>query len=194
MVLLEFHLFEWIAFVSSLLYTILAAHRSIWCWGFGAIGSFFTLILCLQASLFSESILHVFYILAAVYGWYAWHSDSNHGDKSKVFTIQNMSGLLHFLIIAIGIILTLLLGRFWVQFGAALPYIDAFTTSFSFIATWLIAKRYLQNWLYWIIIDAVSVGVYYSRDMKLLSVLFFIYTFLAVYGYFKWKGMNDKSA
>lgn len=190
MILFGFHLFEWIAFLSSLLYTLLAAHRSIWCWIFGAIGATFTLVLCLKASLFSESILQIFYILAAIYGWWLWRGEGGQNSNSLSFRIQRMSLYLHTKVILVGIITAVFLGFFWNQFGAALPYVDAFTTAFSFIATWLIAKRYLENWLYWVIIDAVSIGIYFDRDMKLLSILFLIYTFLAIYGYFSWKRMK----
>lgn len=184
--LLGFHYLEWLAFVSSLLYTILAAKKSIYCWFFGFLGGAFTLVLCLRASLFSESILQVFYILMAIYGWWSWNRIAK-DDTSTLWKIKRMTTKQHIFVWLAGALLSLIMGYFWSHFGAALPYIDAITTGFSFLATWLIAQRYLENWIYWIAIDALSIFVYYQRDLILLSLLFAIYTLLAAYGYWIWR-------
>jgi len=185
-ILWGFHYLEWLAFVSSLLYTVLAAKKSIYCWFFGLLGAGFTLVLCLKASLFSESVLQVFYILMAIYGWWSWSQISRQDSPSK-WKILRMTPRHHLMVILSGTALALVMGYFWSHFGAALPYIDAFTTGFSFLATWLIARRYLENWLYWIAIDALSIFVYHQRDLVLLSLLFAIYTLLAAYGYWAWR-------
>ena len=93
---------------------------------------------------------------------------------------------------AIGVIGLLALGAFWKIWGAALPYLDPAITSFSILATWLIARKYLENWIYFIMIGAVSIFLFASRGMYLLAFLFVIYTFLATYGYFKWKKIWKK--
>ena len=70
---------------------------------------------------------------------------------------------------------------------AKMPIIDSFTTVFSVIATYMVTKKVLENWLYWIVIDIVSVYLYFSRDLQLTSLLFVIYTIVAIFGYFSWK-------
>jgi nicotinamide mononucleotide transporter len=68
-----------------------------------------------------------------------------------------------------------------------MPLLDSFTTVFSFIATWLVAKRVLENWIYWICIDALTVYLYFSRELNLYALLSLAYTFMAVYGYIQWR-------
>ncbi len=179
----EISLLEGFAFITSLLYTWLAAKENIWCWLFGGLGAGATLILCLQGLLYSEVILQIYYIVMAVYGWLRWSKS----DKDLKKPVLRMSYALHFKILILGGIGLFALGAFWKLWGAALPYLDATTTSFSILATWLIARKYLENWIYFIVIDAISIYLYSSRGLLLLSFLFVLYTFLAAYGYFQWK-------
>lgn len=184
MELAGFHWLEWLAFIASILYTLLAAKSNIWCWWFGFLGAAFTLILCIQVRLFSESLLQVFYMAMAIYGWYTWKSLDRRQLKLPILQMHITH---HLKVILAGVLLAIVMGYFFSHFGAALPYLDAFTTGFSFIATWLIAWRYLQNWLYWIAIDAVSIYIYVDRGLYLLAILFVVYTLLAIYGFYKWK-------
>jgi len=189
---LGFHLFEWIAFLSSGIYTFLAARGNIWCWLFGMVGALFTLILCFDVQLYSEVLLQVFYIGMSIYGWVSWRSAASRNRSGGSFTIQKMSSRLHWKVIVLGLIVALILGYIWSWLGGALPYIDALTTSFSIITTWLIAKRYLENWLYWIVIDLTGIYLYVARDLNLLGLLFVVYTLLAIYGYMKWRKLYER--
>ena len=83
--------------------------------------------------------------------------------------------------------MTILLGLFWRFFGAAMPFIDASTTAFSILATFMVAEKILSNWIYWIIIDTISIMVYWMRDIPLIALLFAIYVILATFGYLSWK-------
>lgn len=186
----QISLLEWFAFITSLLYTWLAAKENIWCWLFGGLGAAATLILCLQGLLYSEVILQAYYIAMAIYGWIHWSKS----DPNLKKPVLRMSNSLHIKILFLGGIGLFALGAFWKIWGAALPYLDAATTSFSILATWLIARKYLENWIYFILIDAVSIYLYASREMYLLAFLFIIYTFLATYGYFKWKHIWQKQS
>ena len=83
----------------------------------------------------------------------------------------------------------------WLPFGYvahrysthALPYLDGFITAFSLVATWMTAKKILQNWIFWIIVDALAMYLYASRAFYLIALLYAIYTVLAVIGYYQWK-------
>jgi nicotinamide mononucleotide transporter len=82
----------------------------------------------------------------------------------------------------------LLFGYIFDQYSnQANPYLDAFTTIFSLMATFMVAKKVLENWIYWIIIDAFSVYLFASRGLYMTSVLFILYTLIAIFGYFSWK-------
>jgi len=93
----------------------------------------------------------------------------------------------HALAFGIGIGLALLTGWAWTLTGAALPFVDAFTTAFSIIATIMVAQKVLENWLYWIVIDFACIFIYAHRGLYLFCLLFFIYMVVAVLGYLSWK-------
>jgi len=101
----------------------------------------------------------------------------------------------HLLILLIGALLTFLMGfYFTIYTNAAMPLVDSFTTVFSVFATYMVTKKVLGNWLYWIVIDAVSVYLYFSRDLHLTSLLFMGYTIIAIFGYFSWLKRNNELA
>ena len=103
-----------------------------------------------------------------------------------------MSLKIHLIIITIGIVLSLLLYWTMTYFftDAEKPLVDAFTTIFSFIATYLATKKWIGNWIYWIIIDFISTWLYFSRGLEIYAVLMFIYSVIAVYGYMEWKKLK----
>lgn len=117
----------------------------------------------------------------AFYGYYHWNK------KEQSLQISEWSIGKHLFILVIGTILTFLMGFYFATYtNAKMPIVDSFTTVFSLFATYLIAKKILGNWLYWIVIDAVSVYLYFSRDLHLTSLLFMAYTIIAIFGYFSW--------
>lgn len=174
-------LVEWIAVASSVIYVILAAQKQILCWFFAFISSALYVYLCFSAQLYLESILQLFYVVMAVVGFVIW----NRPTKTEIIKWKVSYHIVNMLVSA-GF--TFLLGYlFSVYTDQANPYIDAATTVFSLAATFMVTQRVLENWIYWIVIDAVSVYLFYTRELHLTAVLFLIFTVLAIVGYFSWK-------
>ena len=172
---------EYLAVLFSLAYVVLAARQNIWCWFFATISVTLYIYICFTSKLFAETSLQFFYLLMAFYGYYNWNKPEN---KSKIIQWNTNQ---HFAIILLGGILTFLMGFYLTIYTSAkMPIIDSFTTVFSIIATYMIIKKVLENWLYWIVVDIVSTYLYFSRDLQLTSLLFIIYTFIAIFGYFFW--------
>ena len=173
----------------SILYVILALKESIWCWGAAAISVILYIYICYTAQLYPETGLQVFYLFMAFYGYYQWNKNDS------TLQIQQWTITKHLLILLIGAILTFLMGFYFSLYtNAALPLVDSFTTVFSVFSTYMVAKKVLGNWLYWIVIDAVSVYLYFSRDLHLTSLLFMGYTIIAIFGYFSWLKRNNELA
>jgi nicotinamide mononucleotide transporter len=176
---------EWIIFITALIYVVLAAVENKWCWLFGVLSSLFSIYLCYSGKLFLESGLQVFYVLIGIYGWYEWQYGSTEKKELKIISIPHSKTLL---LVFISCIL-------WIPFGyiahtystQAMPYLDAFITVFSIVATWMTAKKQIQNWLFWIVIDAAAILLYAKREFYLIAILYFIYTLIAIGGYFSWK-------
>lgn len=178
----ETSLLEWLAVLTGTLYVILISYKQIIAWLFALISSLLYVYICFNYQLYLESFLQFFYVAMAIYGWLNWKKEIQTTTIIK-WPIKN-----HLMNIGLSSILTLILGFTFSKFtNQANPFTDAFTTVFSLTATLMVTKRVLENWIYWIIIDGVSIFLYSSRALYLTSVLFFIFTLIAIFGYIKWK-------
>lgn len=177
-------------------YVILAARQNILCWpaALGSTGIYFYLML--DAKLYLESGLQVFYLLMAIYGWWAWlRSPSDKQAQTPTKPVTHMSGLQHALVVGLGVVFTLGMGFYFDNHtNANMPYVDAFTTGFALITTYMVTEKKLENWLYWVVIDAVTIYLYFSREFYLSGLLMFAYTIIAVVGYFQWRNDMHKQA
>ena len=172
---------EIIAISFSILYVILAAKKNILCWWAAGISVTLYIYIFFSVQLYPETGLQVFYLLMAFYGYFQWNKNNGKLEIAQ-WTIGK-----HLLLILIGAIVTFLMGFYFTTYtNAKMPIVDSFTTVFSIIATYMVTKKVLENWLYWIVIDAVSIYLYFSRDLHLTSLLFVAYTIIAVFGYFSW--------
>lgn len=169
------------AVLFSIIYVLLAAKQNIWCWTFASISVILYIYICFTSQLFVETGLQAFYLFMAGYGYSNWNK-----SKGKLEIIQ-WSTVKHLILILFGAISTFLIGFYFATYtDAKMPIVDSFTTVFSIIATYMIVKKVLENWLYWIVIDIISIYLYFSRDLHLTSLLFILYSILAVFGYFSW--------
>jgi len=176
-------LIEWMAVVSTIMYVILVAKRLIICWLFAFVGSALFVYLCYEGNLYIESILQLFYVIMAVVGWLSWKK-----SELKDNTIVKWKMNSHLLNVAISGVLAFILGYLFENYSnQANPYIDAFTTLYSLSATYMVTKKILGNWIYWIIIDLVSIYLYAQRDYNLTAVQYGLFTILAVFGFFAWR-------
>lgn len=108
-------------------------------------------------------------------------------DKSEL-PIARLSKGLFIILILLVFALTIVSGYFLKNYAdSSLPYLDAFTTSASIVATWMLARKMLENWLFWIVIDMVSMFMYIYKELYATAALFLVYTVIAYFGYLKWK-------
>ncbi len=176
---------EWVAVFAGVFYVVLAARQKMACWFFAFVSSTIYVWLCFSNQLYIESALQVFYVVMAVYGWREWNKQ-NHNTQERSHVIfwkwKN-----HLIFIFVGGLATLGLGFFFQSFtDQQNAYIDAFTTIYSLGATFMATRRILESWIYWIVIDAISIYLYYMRGLQLTSVLFIFFTILAIIGLIQW--------
>lgn len=177
---------DWLVTVTALIYVVLAARNNVWCWFWGIIScSFWAYASFMFYDLWLDALLQVFYVVMGFIGIYQWKYST---ERKEGLTIQTMTGLHHIPIISLGLVLSYLFGYFFATYtAAAATYLDAFTTVFSVISTFLLVKKILENWLYWVVIDIVYLYLYASRGAYLFSLIMVIYVIVAVQGYFTWK-------
>ena len=168
----------------ALAYVLLAIRQNRWCWVAAIISALLYIMIFWQVQLYLEAALQCFYIGMAVYGWIAWAGSQAHPERS----IQVWPWQYHLLACGSLLVLTLLLGTLMARWtDAAAPFIDAATTVSALLATWLVAQKILENWVYWIVIDLASIWLYLSRDLSLTAALFTGYVVLAAFGYRTWR-------
>ena len=185
-------LWELAAVLLAIAYLLLAVREQLLCW----YCAFFSTAICTaifwDVSLLMDSALNVYYMAMAVFGWYQWKyaGRAQTGEKEKAggVAIASLSRTQHVIIIVSITLLSLISGYLLSEHSqAAWPYVDSFTTWGSVITTYLVARKYLENWLYWIVIDTVSIPLYLDRGLNLTALLFGTYAIIAIAGYFSWK-------
>ena len=184
---------DWIepaAVVLAIAYLLLAIKQNISCWFAAFFSSLIYFFVMYSAGLYMEAGLQIFYCIMAVYGWTQWRVSL---PDNKKFLVKTWNRNQH--IKAISLIFLLAFASGWVleKFtNAALPFIDSLTTWGAIVTTYMVAKRLLENWIYWFVIDTISVFLFYSRGLFLTSILFFVYLIIIYFGYKSWTEMKDE--
>jgi nicotinamide mononucleotide transporter len=165
-------------------YLLLAIRRNIWCWFFAAVSTTIYVALFVRARLYMESLLNVFYLGMALYGWYVWYFG---GDKSSELPVTRWKLSRHVTAIAAISGLAVLCGTVLDRYtNAAFPYVDSMTALSAIWATFLVARKVLENWWYWLVIDTVSIYLYWARELQLTALLFVVYVLLIPVGLIAW--------
>ena len=182
---------EALAVLLGIAYLLLAARESLWCWYAAFASTAIFLVLFWQVRLYLESALQVYYLGMAVYGWWQWKRPGEAGTLA----ISRFSARAHGAAIGGVLLLSALSGALLTCYtDAALPYLDAFTTWGAIVTTWMVARKILENWLYWIVIDAASIILYLDRGLTLTAGLFAAYVAIAALGYVAWRRHYRASA
>jgi nicotinamide mononucleotide transporter len=176
---------EVVAVLLALAYLVLAIRENVLCWLAAIFSTSIYIVLMFRVGLYMESALQLFYIAMAIYGWYSW----THGEGPD-HRLEVSSWPLRRHIVPLSLILLCSLGSGYLleNFSdAALPYLDSFTTWGAIVTTWMVARKIIQNWHYWFVIDSVSVYLYLSRGLVLTALLFILYLVLIIIGYRQWR-------
>ena len=191
---------ELVAMLLALVYVILAALGSIWCWPAAFISTALYTVIFYDVLLLMDSALNVYYLLMAVYGYWLWQKNTsasslqNNEHNTAHLAVISWQFSWHVKACLILTVISLVLGYVMANYTpAAFPYLDTFTTVFAVFATYLVAQKILENWLYWIVIDFVSIYLYVEKDLMPTAVLFIIYVAIAAYGYLKWQSLLQQN-
>ena len=185
---------NWLEFTAvffAILYLILAVNQNILCWVAGIVSSILYFFIMQSAGLYMEAYLQIFYVFMGLYGWLQWRK----GNKiNNNFIVNTWSMLEHFYAISLILALSVLSGLLLKLYtDAALPFFDAFVTWGAVVATYMVAKKLLENWIYWLVIDSISILLFISRDLLLTAFLFGLYIVIIFFGYKSWKKVLKKN-
>ena len=174
---------EIVAVVLAVLYLLLAIRQNIWCWFCAAVSTAIFIYLFVDVALYMEAALNVFYFAMAIYGWYKWRGKAEAPELPVcIWAIRT-----HMLAIAVIVLITLLSGYILdTHTDAAFPYVDSATSWGAVWATFLVARKVLENWWYWLVIDATMVYVFWVKELELTAVLYLLYISLIPIGLIAW--------
>lgn len=178
---------EILGVITSLIYLYFSVRQYILLWPFGIISSSFFIYIFFVNRFYADMSLQGYYLVVSVYGWFHWVRGSRKSahDRLPVTRISLKTGLI---LLPIFIFLWLSMVKILDHYtDSDIPWGDAFMTAGSIIATWMLARKILEHWLIWIIVDAVSVGFYLYKEMYPTGLLYFVFTIIAILGFFAWK-------
>ena len=186
--------FEVIGVASGLLCVLLLIRENILTFPIGLVYAVVTTVVVIRANLYADALLNLYYVVMNAYGWYYWRLGGAERRKHEQLTVGRIPSTLLWRLCWLLLICSLFLGWGFDQYtDADLAYADSFTTVASFVAMWMTARKYLESWHFWFVIDVVQIALYiikgYSTDagLFLYAGLYAVYLGMAVTGYLAWK-------
>jgi nicotinamide mononucleotide transporter len=184
---------EIIAVVFGLLSVWFSKQNNIWVYPTGMLSTAIFVYLLLKWGLIGDMLINIYYFAMSIYGWYIWTRkiDAEHVTPiSKVTAKENRTSIFIFLGTIVFVFIVYQVFDKWTSWTA---YVDTVTTAIFFVGMWLMAKRKVENWIYWIVGDIISVPLYFYKGFTFTSFQYLIFTILAIYGYNAWKKNIDKN-
>jgi nicotinamide mononucleotide transporter PnuC len=176
---------ETVAALFGVISVYLSVKQNIWSWPAAIVNVGLYAFVFHASRLYADMGLQVVYIVISFYGWYEWL----YGGKNRTeLKVSRMARRLGAVLVAIGVASTFLLGTFLHSTtNAALPFLDSATTSTSLVAQWMMTRKLLENWVVWVAVDVVYIGMFIYKSLYVTSLLYFVFLVLSVMGYRQWK-------
>jgi len=170
-----------------------AKKDNIWVFPTGLISTFIYAYLLWQWSLLGDSMINVYYFIMSIYGWYHWSRKKGNADEFPVSVMTKKEKTTAVFIFASTVIFVIIVYLYFNKFASWYSYVDTFLTALFFVGMWLMAKRKIENWIFWIIGDLLSIPLYFAKGYTFTSLQYLIFTIIAVYGYLEWKKILNSS-
>ena len=176
--------YEIVGTAFGLLSVWLTIRKSVWCWPTGLVNVVCFFVMFYEVKLYAELITYAVFFGLGIYGWWKWSPGKNaHTELPVTRTPHRLAAVL----IALGLVWTPIQGYWLHQYtDAALPYWDSSITVLSLLAQWMMARKYLENWLLWIAVDLLGIGVYQAKGLYATAGLYAVFLILATSGLVTW--------
>lgn len=205
--LLGTSIWEAMAVLLALAYLVLAVRRSLWCWLCAFISTSIYIVLMIRTGLVMDTLLQVYYLVMAVYGYFEWRNGQQISGEIEVISWSWRQHAMAIIAVAFATLLNAWALRYlatWLATHADAhgiqsmltvrsPWLDSLVTWGSVLTTWMVARRVVENWLYWIVFDSIGAYLYYSRGLTATAGLFLVYVGMVIYGYFAWRKRPARS-
>ena len=169
----------------GIIYLWLEYRASIYLWLAGIIMPAIYIFVYYDAGLYADFGINIYYLIAAIYGWFFWMW--GHGEK-KSLPITHTPWKCYLPLFLVFIVSFIGIARILIEYtDSNVPWLDSFTTALSIVGMWMLARKYIEQWFAWILVDIVCCGLYIYKDLYFTSALYGLYSIIAIFGYFKWK-------
>ncbi len=177
--------------ILGIAYIFFSIRQNILTWPVGLLTSILYVWVFLGAKLYADMVLQIYYVVISIYGWYEWLYGNQNGNDTalKVSRLTIRLGSVLALITALIFVLIWIVLKNYTD--SNVPVADALATSFSLIATWMLARKILEHWLIWIFVDIFSIGLFWYKELYPTVFLFAVYTVMAIVGFIEWKKEFD---
>lgn len=184
---------EVIAVIFGLLSVWFSKQNNIWVYPTGMLSTSIFVYLLLKWGLIGDMLINIYYFVMSVYGWYVWTRKIDEEHVTPITRVTKKENRISMYIFIATIIFVFVIYQIFDKWTSWTAYVDTLTTAIFFVGMWLMAKRKLENWIFWIIGDIISVPLYFYKGFTFTSFQYLIFTILAIYGYNAWKKNIDKN-
>jgi len=184
---------ELFAVIMNITSVVYAKQNNILVYPTGLIGTGIFVYILLNFSLLGDTIINAYFFSMSIYGWYFWSRKKDEVFINQVSTI-NRNEIKYLFILAISsLIFIYFVYDYFDKWNNWTAYVDNITTAIFFVAMWLMARRKIESWIFWIIGDLITVPLYFYKGLTISSIQYIIFLILAVLGYISWKKILDKN-
>ena len=183
---------EIIAVVFGLLSVWYSKNNNILVFPTGMISTAIFIYLLYKWVLLGDMMINAYYFLMSIYGWFIWTRNENN-TITPISRVTNNEKKIGIIIFLSSLVFVYLIYVYFDKWGTITSYVDNITTAIFFVGMWLMAKRKIENWIFWIIADIISIPLYFYKGLTFTSLQYLIFTFIAIAGYYSWKKILNKS-
>jgi len=184
---------EIIAVIFGLLSVWFAKKNNILVFPTGIISTAIFVFLLFRWNLLGDMLINAYYVVMSLYGWYHWTRKKDTTDTFPISYATKKEHFISFVLFVFACVFVVIVYTYADKFNVWTAYVDTFTTATFFVAMWLMAQRKIENWMYWIVGDLVSIPLYFIKGYTFTSLQYLIFTFIAIAGYLEWKKTLMKS-
>jgi len=183
---------EIIAVIFGFLSVWYSKNNKIWVYPTGMISTSIFVYLLLKWGLLGDMMINGYYFIMSIYGWYIWTRKVDATHNTPITNTTKKENLFSVVIFISTLIFVFVVYKSFDKWTSWVAYVDTITTAIFFVGMWLMARKKIENWIYWIIGDIISVPLYFYKGFSFTSFQYLIFTFIAIYGYLEWKKLLNK--
>lgn len=186
------HAIEIFGAITGILYVFLEIKQNIWLWPLGIVTSALYIFIFYNSGFYADMGLQWYYLLISIYGWRLWsrkeEADTSGENEAKGIKPQSAAPVTASILVVLSVFLFIIIRFVLIRYtDSTIPGWDAFTTALSIVATWMLAKKLIEHWFIWFIVNIVSVGLYFYKGLYPTVALFIVYAIMAIVGFLQWR-------